>query len=105
MVLPTCPLRPIKTEHALTSKGVKFSFGKEFVVPVSFILREPERWVGFLVALACMLKGGRFGLSTYPILYEVDSRQAELIINVDTNKKIKVSHWVRIDEMEDIHKA
>ena len=62
------------------------------MVPMSFILQEPERWVGILVALACMSKGGQFGLSTYPILYEVDNRQAKLIINVYTNKKIKVSY-------------
>ena len=36
------PNVPVKTEHALTSEGVKFSSGKEFVVPMSFILREPE---------------------------------------------------------------
>ncbi|KAL1328883.1 hypothetical protein AAHE18_12G000600 [Arachis hypogaea] len=57
---------------------------------------------GPLVALAFKLEEGRFGQLTYLRIYEGVIRKGEFIINVNTGKKIKVPHLVRMhsDEME-----
>lgn len=62
---------------------------------------------GPLVALAFKLEEGRFGQLTYLRIYSGMLRKGDTIVNLSSEKKIKVPRLVRMhsDELEDIQEA